>query len=135
VKDEEVEERLRALQNLHANLKTISETRPIQAGDFVIVDYEASMGGKPLEGGKAIDFTVEVGSGQFIPALEEKLIGLKPEEERRLKSLFPRITDTRSGLGRRFHFTLRSKRLKKRSFLPWMMSLQKIWGIIHPSKS
>ena len=90
VKDEEVEERLKALQNLHANLKTISEARPIQAGDYVIVDYEASMGGKPLEGGKAIDFTVEVGSGQFIPAFEEKLIGLKPEEEREIEVSFPR---------------------------------------------
>jgi hypothetical protein len=33
-----------------------------------------------LEGGKAIDFTVEVGSGHFIPTFEERLIGLKPEE-------------------------------------------------------
>jgi trigger factor len=89
VKDEEVEERLKALQNLHANLKAISETRPIQTGDYVIIDYEASMGGKPLEGGKAIDFTVEVGSGQFIPALEEKLIGLKPEEEKEIEVSFP----------------------------------------------
>ena len=44
VKDEEVEERLKALQNLHANLKTISEARPIQTGDYVIVDYEARYG-------------------------------------------------------------------------------------------
>ena len=47
------------------------------------------MDGKPLEGGKAIDFTVEVGSGQFIPAFEEKLIGLKPEEEKEIEVSFP----------------------------------------------
>src|SRR3972149_1095050 len=77
------------LQNSHANLKTLSEARPIQAGDYVILDYEASVGGKPLEGGKAIDFTVEVGSGQFIPAFEEKLIGVKPEEEKTMEVSFP----------------------------------------------
>ncbi len=71
-KDEEVEERLKGLQNLYANLKTITEPRPIQNGDFVIVDYEARMGGKALEEGKAIDYTVEVGSGRFIPAFEEE---------------------------------------------------------------
>src|SRR5512139_2091974 len=38
LKDEEVEERLKSLQNLHANLKTVSEDRPIQTGDYVIVD-------------------------------------------------------------------------------------------------
>ncbi len=43
-KDEEVEERLKSLQDLHANLKTISEARPIQTGDYVIVDYQASDG-------------------------------------------------------------------------------------------
>jgi len=50
-----------------------------------------------LGGGKAIDFTLEVGSGQFIPALEEKLIGLKPEEEKEIEVSFPQIMDTRSG--------------------------------------
>ena len=118
VKDEEVEERLRALQNLHANLKTISEARPIQAGDFVIVDYEASMGGKPLEGGKAIDFTVEVGSGQFIPALEEKLIGLKPEEEKEIEVSFPEDYGYQKWAGKTISFHVKIKEIKEKILPP-----------------
>ena len=38
VKGEEVEERLKGLQNLYSNLKSISEPRPIRNGDIVIVD-------------------------------------------------------------------------------------------------
>ncbi len=49
VREDEIEERLRSLQNLHANLKTLSEERPIQAGDYVLLDYEASLEGKPIE--------------------------------------------------------------------------------------
>ena len=79
-KEEEVEERLKGLQNLHAQLRTVPEPRPIQSGDHVIIDYEARMDNKPLEEGKAVDFTVEVGSGRFIRALEEKLVGLNLEE-------------------------------------------------------
>jgi trigger factor len=118
VKDEEVEGRLKALQNLHANLKTISEARPIQAGDYVILDYEASMGGKPLEGGKAIDFTVEVGSGQFIPAFEEKLIGLKPEEEKEMEVSFPEDYGYQKWAGKTISFDVKIKEIKEKILPP-----------------
>jgi len=118
VKDEEVGERLKALQNLHANLKAISEGRPIQAGDYVIIDYEASMGGKPLEGGKAIDFTVEVGSGQFIPALEEKLIGLKPEEEKEIEVSFPEDYRYKKWAGKTISFYVKIKEIKEKILPP-----------------
>ena len=114
VKDEEVEERLKALQNLHANLKTIEEARPIQKGDFVIVDYEAKMDGKPLEEGKAIDFTVEVGSDRFIPAFEEKLIGLKSEEEREIEVLFPEDYGYKKWAGKTIAFHVKIKEIKEK---------------------
>jgi trigger factor len=118
VKDEEVGERLKALQNLHANLKAISEARPIQAGDYVIIDYEASLGGKPLEGGKAIDFTVEVGSGQFIPALEEKLIGLKSEEEKEIEVSFPEDYGYKKWAGKTISFHVKIKEIKEKILPP-----------------
>lgn len=118
VKDEEVEERLKALQNLHANLKTISEARPIQTGDYVIVDYEARLGGKPLEGGKATDFTVEVGSGQFIPAFEEKLIGLKPEEEKEIEVSFPEDYGYQKWAGKTISFHVKIKEIKEKILPP-----------------
>jgi trigger factor len=118
VKDEEVEERLKALQNLHSNLRTISEVRTIQAGDYVILNYEASLNGKPLEGGKAIDFTVEVGSGQFIPAFEEKLIGLKPEEERDIEVTFPQDYGYQKWAGKTISFHVKIKEIKEKILPP-----------------
>ena len=114
VKDEEVEERLKGLQNLHANLKTIEETRPVQNGDFVIIDYEAKMDGKPLEEGKAIDFTVEVGSGRFIQALEEKLIGLRSEEEREIEIFFPEDYGYKKWAGKTIAFHVKIKEIKEK---------------------
>ena len=118
VKDEEVEERLKALQNLHSNLRTISEARTIQAGDYVILNYEASLGGKSLEGGKAIDFTVEVGSGQFIPAFEEKLIGLKPEEESEIEVTFPQDYGYQKWAGKTISFHVKIKEIKEKILPP-----------------
>jgi len=114
LKEEEVEERLKSLQNLHATLKTVSEDRPIQNGDYVIVDYEASVGGKPLEGAKAIDFTVEVGSGHFIPTLEEKLIGLKPGEEKEIEVSFPEDYGYQKWAGKTILFHVKIKEIKEK---------------------
>ncbi len=116
VKGEEVEERLKGLQNLHANLKTIQEDRPIQNGDFVIVDYEAEMDGKPLEAGKAIDLTVEVGSGRFIPAFEEKLIGLRLEEESDIEVSFPEDYGYKKWAGKAISFHVKIKEIKEKIF-------------------
>ena len=113
-KDEEVAERLKNLQNLHAQLKTISEARPVQSGDYVIVDYEARMDNKPLEEGKATDFTVEVGSGRFIPEFEEKLIGLRPEEEKEINVSFPEDYGYKKWAGQTLSFRVRAKEIKEK---------------------
>lgn len=118
VTTEEVEQRMKALQNLHANLNTISEVRPIQAGDYVIVDYEAKADGKPLEGGKAIDFTVEVGSGQFIPTFEEKLIGLRVEEEKEIEVSFPADYGYQKWAGKTISFHVKVKEIKAKILPP-----------------
>jgi len=118
VTDEEVTQRMKALQNLHANLSTISEVRPIQAGDYVIVDYEAKVDGKPLEGGKAVDFTVEVGSGQFIPTFEEKLIGLRVEEEKEIEVSFPADYGYQKWAGKTVSFHVKTKEIKAKILPP-----------------
>jgi len=114
VKDEEVEERLKNLQNLHAQLKTVSDSRPVQPGDFVILDYEASMGNKPLDEGKATDFTVEVGSGRFIPDFEEKMVGLKPEEEKEIEVSFPEDYGYKKWAGKTLSFHVKIKEVKEK---------------------
>jgi trigger factor len=118
VTDEEVAQRMKALQNLHANLSTVSEVRPIQAGDYVIVDYEAKVDGKPLEGGKAVDFTVEVGSGQFIPTFEEKLIGLRVEEEKEIEVSFPADYGYQKWAGKTVSFHVKIKEIKAKILPP-----------------
>jgi len=117
-KEEEVEERLKGLQNLHAQLKTVPEPRPIQSGDHVIIDYEARMDNKPLEEGKAVDFTVEVGSGRFIPALEEKLVGLNLEEEKEIEVPFPEDYGYKKWAGKTVSFLVKVKEIKEKVLPP-----------------
>lgn len=117
-KEEEVEERLKGLQNLHAQLKTVPEPRPVQSGDHVIIDYEARMDKKPLEEGKAVDFTVEIGGGRFIPALEEKMIGLKQEEEKEIEVPFPEDYGYKKWAGKTVSFLVKIKEIKEKVLPP-----------------
>jgi trigger factor len=114
VKEEEVAERLKNLQNLHAQLKTIPNPRPVQSGDFVILDYEASMDSKPLDEGKATDFTIEVGTGRFIPQFEERLVGLKPEEEKEIEISFPEDYGYKKWAGKTVSFHVKIKEIKEK---------------------
>ncbi|MGB9628740.1 MAG: trigger factor [Thermodesulfobacteriota bacterium] len=118
VKEEELEERLRTLQNLHASLNTVSEVRPIQNGDYVIIDYEAREDEKPLEEGKAIDTTLEVGSGKFIPDLEEKLIGMRLGEERDIEVTFPGDYGYKKWAGKTISFHVKIKEIKEKILPP-----------------
>ena len=114
VKDEEVEERLKNLQNLHAQLKTVSDPRPVQPGDFVILDYEASMENKLLDEGKTTDFTVEVGSGRFITDFEKKLVGMKSDEEKEIEVTFPEDYGYKKWAGKTLSFHVKIKEVKEK---------------------
>ncbi len=114
VRDEELEERLKNLQNLHAQLKAISEPREVRTGDYVILDYDAKMDGRPLDEGKGVDITVEVGSGRFIPTLEENLIGLKPEDEKDVDVSFLADYGYKKWAGKTVSFHVKVKEIKEK---------------------
>ncbi len=118
VKEEEVEERLKALQNLHSQLKTPSEPRSIQTGDYVILDYQATLGNRPLDEGKGSDFSVEVGSGRFIPEIEESLVGMKPEEEKSIEVSFPEDYGYKEWAGKTVSFHVKIKEIKEKVLPP-----------------
>jgi trigger factor len=58
-------------------------------GDLVVMDFEGEVGGKPFEGGKGEDMSVELGSGRLIPGFEDQLVGAKAGDTREVKVTFP----------------------------------------------
>lgn len=63
--------------------------REVIEGDIVNIDFEGFKDGEAFEGGKAEAFDLEIGSGQFIPGFEEKLIGSKKGDELDIELTFP----------------------------------------------
>jgi trigger factor len=74
-------------------LSTNSELQPkegaLELGDTAIFDFEGFLDGTPFEGGKAENYSLEIGSNQFIPGFEEQMVGMLPGDEKELNVTFP----------------------------------------------
>ncbi|MGI5856981.1 MAG: trigger factor [Candidatus Merdivicinus sp.] len=72
------------------NARTVDvEGRAVENGDIVSIDFEGFLDGEPFDGGKAENFSLTIGSGQFIPGFEEQIIGHNAEEEFDVNVTFP----------------------------------------------
>ncbi|MBT2754554.1 trigger factor [Mesobacillus foraminis] len=88
VTDEEVDAELKKLQERQAEL-VVKEDGKAENGDTVVIDFEGFVDGEAFEGGKAENYSLELGSGNFIPGFEEKLVGTAAGEEKDVEVTFP----------------------------------------------
>ena len=114
VADDEVEARLKALQDGQAQLKTVEVSRPVQAKDFVLFDFEGTLEGKPLDGWKVKDHLAEAGSKTLVGSLDEKLIGLAVNEEKDLTITLPESTSQKELAGKEVSVHVKVKEIKEK---------------------
>ena len=88
ISDEDVDSRLGMLRERLATLQPV-EDRPVQNGDFVLMDLEGSLDGKLIEGAQGKGQMFEVGNSQLLPGFEEEVIGVAGDEEKTFDLTFP----------------------------------------------
>ena len=81
VTDADVQKRIEEIRETSGKLASIEADRPIEDGDYAIVDYEGFEDGEPMEGIQSSNLLVKVGKHDFHPKFDEALIGLKKEDE------------------------------------------------------
>ena len=87
VTDEDVEKNIEEKRAAQAEL-VLKEDAAVD-GDTVVIDYEGFKDGVAFEGGKGENHSLELGSNSFIPGFEEKLVGVKAEDELDVDLTFP----------------------------------------------
>lgn len=87
VSDEEVDAKVERERNNLAEL-TVKDGEAAQ-GDTVVIDFVGSVDGVEFDGGKGDNFSLELGSGQFIPGFEEQLVGSKAGQTIDVNVTFP----------------------------------------------
>jgi trigger factor len=88
--EEEVEMELEMLRKKLAKADTIEDQRPVQDGDYVLIDYEGFKDGRPFkETQKTENFTMKVGDAYISDQFDHALIGMHPGEEKSISVAFP----------------------------------------------
>jgi trigger factor len=113
VPDAEIDKALNRIAEQHERSEKISEDRPSQSGDIVIIDFVGSVDGKEFQGGSATDFRLKLGSGQFIPGFEDQLTGVKAGEQRTVSVTFPESYGSKELAGKPASFAVTVKELHK----------------------
>lgn len=81
--DEEIEKLLKE------NASLVLKEGASEMGDTVVFDFVGTVDGKAFDGGSAQNYSLELGSHQFIPGFEEQLVGVKAGEHKDVNVTFP----------------------------------------------
>lgn len=87
VTKEELNNEIDRMRNTYMDF--VTKDSQAKLGDTVLIDYEGFKDGVAFEGGKADNYRLELGSGQFIPGFEDQLVGVKAGDEKDLNLTFP----------------------------------------------
>ena len=89
VPDKDIDEAVERIAKANREQKPVDPPRPAQKGDAIKLDFVGSVDGKEFPGGAAQDYTLEIGSGSFIPGFEDQLLGAEVGKEVDVKVTFP----------------------------------------------
>ncbi|MCB6982592.1 trigger factor [Peptostreptococcus anaerobius] len=87
VEEERIDAELNSMLQSHARVVTVDA--PVENGNTVVIDFKGLLNGEAFEGGTAEAYSLEIGSGAFIPGFEEQIIGKKAGEEFEVNVTFP----------------------------------------------
>ena len=88
VAESQVDEEIDRVRDRNSRMVEVTD-RPTKNGDTVVFDFEGFCDGEAFEGGKAENFSLVLGSGQFIPGFEEQMEGKNPGDEFDVNVTFP----------------------------------------------
>ena len=113
VKDEDVEEQINRTLKNYAEL-AIVEDGALEKGQTAVFDFEGFVDGVAFDGGKAENYSLEIGSGQFIPGFEDQMVGMKAGSEKDINVKFPDEYQAENLKGKDAVFHIKLHEIKKR---------------------
>ena len=115
VSADEVKKSIEALAKKDATME-VKKSGVIAKGDYATFDFVGSIDGKEFEGGKADNYELQIGSGQFIPGFEDQMIGMKSEEVKDINVTFPENYGQKDLAGKPAVFKVTVHEIKQEKF-------------------
>lgn len=106
VSDEDVEAEVKKVLSRGAKDVEVTD-RACQLGDTVNIDFSGSVDGVKFPGGTADGYSLELGSGSFIPGFEDQVAGMALEEVKDITVTFPENYQAEDLKGKDAVFTIK----------------------------
>ena len=107
-----LEQQLEALRERAARLQPVE--RAAQEGDFVVIDFDGTIGGKKHRNAQARDYLVEIGGGRLVPEFDQRLRSMSAGESVEFPVTYS-DTDQRDELrGRTVDYTVAVKQVQEK---------------------
>lgn len=124
VSDEDIEEAMRALQLQQAKFEKVD--RPVQEGDFAVINYFGTCEGKPIREWSPVargltekkNFWMEIKQEAFIPGFGPQLVGAKAGDKRTVNVDFAPDFVTKEIAGKKGVFEVEVVEVKERVLPP-----------------
>ena len=113
VTEEMIDEEIDRVRERNSRMITV-EDRAAENGDTVVIDFEGFCDGEAFEGGKAEEYNLELGSGNFIPGFEEQLVGHNSGDEFTIDVKFPEEYQAENLKGKDAQFKIKLHEIKKK---------------------
>ncbi len=116
VTDEEVDKEIDIMREKNARLVEVSD-RAVKNGDITIIDFKGFADDIQFEGGTSENYSLEIGSGQFIPGFEEQLVGAELGKEVDVNVQFPKEYNNEELAGKPALFKVTVKEIKEKQLV------------------
>ena len=85
---EDIDQEIDRVRERNSRIVTV-EDRAAENGDMVTIDFDGYVDGKQFDGGKADNYELTLGAGQFIPGFEDQVVGHNVGDEFDVNVTFP----------------------------------------------
>jgi len=109
VTEDAINKKIDKLRHFYSYMEDVSEDRGVEKGDFTSIRFEGKLDGESIKEMTSDNYFLEVGSGQFIEAFEENLMGMRREETRTFTMVFPQDYHVENIAGKEVEFTVTLK--------------------------
>ena len=113
VTEDDINKEIDRVRERNSRLVTV-EGRSTQESDIAVFDFIGFVDGKAFEGGEAENYSLKLGSGQFIPGFEDQMIGHNQGEEFEVNVTFPESYQEASLAGKPAVFKIKLHEIKNR---------------------
>ncbi len=114
VSEDEVNKSLENIASSHSSSEPLKTKRALKEGDIAVIDFVGRVDGVEFAGGKGSDYSLELGSGTFIPGFEDQIMGQNPGETFDVNVKFPENYGAKELAGKDAVFEVTVKDLHKK---------------------